>query len=289
MRFSVSPSQFFRASPAALRITPSLVLFARTQTRAAYTFPVHRHTTYEFLYVTKGIYRCLLNDRTVSAGPDTVVAVKPGDMHEDRCGQGVCFYTVNLMITRSLAGNEPFTGVFTKGIPPASQAVSLPRAVFRPLVTAMYEESKRNDAVSMRIVEDRAAEFFWQFVRYCPDARLSDDMRAAPADDDFKQRLAAIFARDPSHRLSVGRMAEAMNMSESGFAHRCAAAIGVSPAKAFVTYRLERALSMLLETRKPVREVAAETGFNNQFHFSRLFSRVYGKSPRAYRRWIQQR
>lgn len=36
-------------------------------------------------------------------------------------------------------------------------------------------------------------------------------------------------------------------------------------------------------TEKQVREIAAEVGFEDMYHFSHLFKKYYGVSPRTYR------
>jgi AraC-like DNA-binding protein len=46
---------------------------------------------------------------------------------------------------------------------------------------------------------------------------------------------------------------------------------------------LKHAKWHLLHTRKPVKEVAAETGFADEFYFSRLFKRATGMAPTAFR------
>lgn len=48
--------------------------------------------------------------------------------------------------------------------------------------------------------------------------------------------------------------------------------------------RLEYARSLLIETPKPVHQVAIHCGFNSSNYFCRLFSRKYGCSPNTYRK-----
>jgi AraC family transcriptional regulator len=47
--------------------------------------------------------------------------------------------------------------------------------------------------------------------------------------------------------------------------------------------RLERAKTALLETKTPIKEIAAETGFFDQAHFGRSFRRRFGAPPAAFR------
>jgi len=50
--------------------------------------------------------------------------------------------------------------------------------------------------------------------------------------------------------------------------------------------RIERAKTLLLNPNKRVSEIAYEAGFTSLTHFNRLFSRMVGKSPSAYRRTL---
>jgi AraC-like DNA-binding protein len=47
---------------------------------------------------------------------------------------------------------------------------------------------------------------------------------------------------------------------------------------------MERAQGLMLSTDKPLSEIAAECGLADQPHFTRLFRRVVGESPAAWRR-----
>lgn len=47
--------------------------------------------------------------------------------------------------------------------------------------------------------------------------------------------------------------------------------------------RIQRAQQLLLTTEQPVQEIAQALGFADAFHFSKVFRRVTGHSPRTYR------
>ena len=52
-----------------------------------------------------------------------------------------------------------------------------------------------------------------------------------------------------------------------------------SPYRFLIRLKMGHAASLLLSTRRLVKDIAFELGFENQFHFSRTFKSVYGLSP----------
>lgn len=58
---------------------------------------------------------------------------------------------------------------------------------------------------------------------------------------------------------------------------------GVSPIQYLISYRLERACSLLLQTSKPVTEIALDCGFDNISYFIRKFKASKGCTPKEYR------
>ncbi len=81
--------------------------------------------------------------------------------------------------------------------------------------------------------------------------------------------------------LSVRDLAEAVSMSESGFAHMFKATTGVSPLQFLKQLRMEQARRLLLGGSN-VSETADNVGYSSLSHFISEFKRYFGKSPRVY-------
>jgi AraC family transcriptional regulator len=60
--------------------------------------------------------------------------------------------------------------------------------------------------------------------------------------------------------------------------------VGDSPHAYIIRRRMERAQGLMLSTDKTLSEIAVECGLADQPHFTRLFHRVVGESPAAWRR-----
>ena len=84
-------------------------------------------------------------------------------------------------------------------------------------------------------------------------------------------------------QINFQTFAETLHLSYSRFAHLFTQAIGVSPQQYLLRLRLDRARGFLRDSSMSVSEVAESTGFNDPFYFSRMFSKAFGLSPRAFR------
>jgi AraC family transcriptional regulator len=87
-----------------------------------------------------------------------------------------------------------------------------------------------------------------------------------------------------AERISVEELADGAGLSASHFARAFKASLGMSPHAFVMQQRLERARALIVGTDMPLCEVALVCGFADQAHLSRLFRRVVGFSPSAWRR-----
>ena len=92
---------------------------------------------------------------------------------------------------------------------------------------------------------------------------------------------------EPGFRLEdhAGRFA----MSYSALRQRFAAAAGAPPAAYLARMRAGRAQARLLAGDEPVKAIAAELGFPDQYHFSRRFKQIVGLSPEGFRKEFRTR
>ena len=73
-------------------------------------------------------------------------------------------------------------------------------------------------------------------------------------------------------------------MPESSFRLRFTQVFGISPGRYITAIRLNAARGLLEVTDKPLSEIAVETGFWDQSHFTKMFKLERGVTPGEYRR-----
>ena len=87
--------------------------------------------------------------------------------------------------------------------------------------------------------------------------------------------------------MTVAAMAAVLDMPPCLFARQFKAAFG-SPPYAFVMQRrLNRARGLLAKSQMAIKEIAADCGFSDQAHMTRLFRRAFGTPPAEYRKGFQ--
>ncbi len=83
--------------------------------------------------------------------------------------------------------------------------------------------------------------------------------------------------------LYVEDVARRLGMSPETFRKKFARLAGISPWRHRMTQVIERACEWVHEGRLTNKEIAARLGFSDEFHFSRRFKQITGRSPTQFR------
>ncbi len=103
-----------------------------------------------------------------------------------------------------------------------------------------------------------------------------------PLDPRIEQAMDQACA-DLSQPISIPAMANVAGLSASRFAHLFRQSLGISPRHWIELQRINRARQLLELTDLPIKQIAADVGFESPFYFSLRFTHYHGKSPRRYR------
>ncbi|MCC9310327.1 helix-turn-helix transcriptional regulator [Kitasatospora sp. RB6PN24] len=83
--------------------------------------------------------------------------------------------------------------------------------------------------------------------------------------------------------LTVADLAAAAGLSRAHFSRSFRQAFGEPPHVYLLTRRLERAASLLRTTDRSIAQICFAVGLNSLGSFTTSFTRMYGRSPAAYR------
>jgi len=105
----------------------------------------------------------------------------------------------------------------------------------------------------------------------------------SPAQSRLEDTLNHI-ARHTASPLTIPELAARTGLSVSHFIRTFRQWTGMTPADYIHHQRIEHAKRLLADVHLSIKQVALRTGYPDPFHFSRVFRKVEGQSPSAYRK-----
>lgn len=114
--------------------------------------------------------------------------------------------------------------------------------------------------------------------------RMTSDHAAEQGHYGHIREVSEYIAQHYAEPLRLKDIVSLSGMSLSGFKRAFADAFNMSPGRYLMTVRLNAARKLLENTDKLLSEIAAETGFFDQSHLTRVFKRERGLTPGQYRR-----
>lgn len=79
-------------------------------------------------------------------------------------------------------------------------------------------------------------------------------------------------------------LAQAASLSSYHFIRVFKSQTGKAPYEFFMNIKMKKAKEMLMDSSKTITEISSLLGFSSSSHFARVFSRIVGLSPTAYRK-----
>lgn len=97
------------------------------------------------------------------------------------------------------------------------------------------------------------------------------------------QRVLQHVRENIEKELAVAEMAEVVGMSQYYFSKLFKMSTGTTPHQYVMRQRVERAQELLRESQLALVEVGSQVGFETQSHFTSVFRRLVGITPKRYR------
>ncbi|MET0384997.1 MAG: AraC family transcriptional regulator [Polyangiales bacterium] len=159
-----------------------------------------------------------------------------------------------------------------------------------------------------------ADDALWTLMKLLADAVEDDDVSSQLYGDGLTSAIVArLLARKPAserprasglapwqlrrvldyidahltQRIELARLAQLTGLSQSRFSHAFKTSVGVAPYRYQTTARIRRAQTLLRETAMSLDEISVATGYADGVHFGRMFRRIVGSSPVAWRRIVK--
>lgn len=238
-----------------------------------HTYPWHWHEEMQIEAIEEGPGCLAFRGREHVTEPGSLLLVPAGEVHTNRhtTPAGCTYRVMNLapdLIARTFGGVRSFST--------REPVVTDPR-LFRLFVAthARLEESPSRlagDVLLLRML----AEVFQR------TSRLRRFEGYGRAERLGVRRVREFLNQHYADNVSLEDLSRVANLSPYHLHRVFTREVGMSPHAFLVTVRVAKAKTLVYQGR-PLRVVAAETGFSDQSHFTREFKRYTGLTPGAFR------
>jgi AraC family cel operon transcriptional repressor len=251
--------------------------FARVELTPANMARYHDHDYHEVFWAIRGRGEHLCNGRTQELRPGVIHLVRPRDRHRVRGSATAPLHLVNLAFP-----SRAWAAVRQRYF------ADEPDWFEQPLARRAWPVEGRAQATlahwTERLAEaGRPAVALDGFLMELPRLRpaLAESNRS-PVPDWLEQASRALAL--PEH-FSGGTAAFARlaGRSPSHVARAAVRWLGCTPTDLVNAARMDYSARQLMETNRPILDIALDCGLNNLSHFYALFRQRFGVSPRRYR------
>jgi AraC family transcriptional regulator len=245
-------------------------VFSEVRHELGRTVPPHTHEHAYFSLLVEGSYHETSAGATIVYDPFTVVFHAPLMEHTDTIGPaGGRFFMVEL---------EPRWMEAISARPIPEQVVELRGGDPAWLMSRLYQEFLTRGATSELSMESLLYEL-------CASVLEFD---ALPAHEPpWMAEVDRSIQRRFTEHISLSEIAGEVGVHPSHLCRTFHRFRGRSIGDYVMGLRMQLACRRVVETEWPLHDVAAEAGFTDQSHMTRIFKRLVGATPGAYRRRIR--
>lgn len=241
-------------------------------------------TQHMLIFVTKGVKLLHLPDKTVEAGPDTVILLRKGMyVMAEYIEEGLSFEALMLFLPmkmlRTIAA-EPF---FHR----SQSTTTEPCTVFagNELVQAFKTQLRlyfdKPVLYTDQLLAMKQKEILLLLMNGAHQREVVDFITAAISTEP--EDLEDIVRQYLLQPVTLEDLASLTNRSLATFKRDFQRIYNMSPRQWINEQRLQQAHLLLGNTALPVGEIASQCGYDNPSHFIRIFKKKYGHTPQALR------
>jgi len=254
------------------------------QAKTDFVYDPHVHAAYELIVSDGQPYACFLNGEHLTMPAGQLLVVQPGDTHQGILSCGQKLFVVTFLIEFDPPG-EVSPVLFRKEASLAARILDPAAIPHAPELCGVLREASRDESPrSGFVLGGIFSALFWTLLPAWPEALLDPVFFRETVQETFRDNLFRLFRAHVCDGIRVAALAAAMGMTPRSFERKCREVLHMPPGAAFLDFKLRHLEKLVARSELSMKEIAARYGFENQFHFSRLFKRRFGESPTEYRR-----
>lgn len=237
----------------------------------------HYHKYYELFYLSAGECFFLLKDSVYQLKKGDLVLIAPGELHHAQYRGHSC-EIVNVLFKQEFLPPStcPDLHSFMGSVPAIYQEE------FHSLINKMLSECTNIDEYSDSYLSSYLHLLLLTLMRH--SVMNEEDPELLNSRDAEILRATKYIYKNFQKPLTLDEVSAIASLSPTYFSKKFKATTGMG-FKEYLNYvRLKHAQAALLTTNSTITDIALEYGFNDSNYFKDLFKKVYGKSPREFRK-----
>ena len=234
------------------------------------SFPPHMHNSFEFVAVTAGEMRIVVDDgKTYNLRADEAILIFPNQLHEF-IGDGSGEY---IFVIFSTSFVEAYSSVFSSSVP-VNNRISNPAYHIKRMGEVLDSNSGKKRLYLKAAFYSLCADFDetaeYEPKRFNNHSLINKIFEFVEKNYKGDCSLSALAVHSGYHYVYLSRCFKEY--------------AGISFVEYVLRYRINEAKRLLTETSLSVLSVAYESGFNSLRSFNRAFKEINGITPTEYRR-----
>lgn len=167
-----------------------------------------------------------------------------------------------------------------------TQLENVPQFLDRDITDAgvMLRDALEQEIGSAVMFESFARIFLIKLIQKYGRERDEEHAFSASFTARHYKRVLDFVATHYGRGITLEEMAAEAGISPFHFARLFKQTIGQPPYQFVMAYRVEQAKKLMADPARPLADIALACGFSDQAHFSRVFKRLSGSTPTAWRK-----
>jgi AraC family transcriptional regulator len=163
------------------------------------------------------------------------------------------------------------------------QSCHLDDPVIRHVCFALMSESESDKPAGRLYVESLANVLAVHLFRHYTKGGVKEEAASGGLSGKRLRRAIEFIRENLERDLNLSEIAGSTGMSPFHFARAFKQSTGLTPHQHLTRTRIERAKQLLAKSDMPIVEICNQVGFQSQSHFTTVFRRLTGLTPRIYR------
>jgi len=242
-----------------------------------FEYAPHFHEDYAIGVVEGGVHAFHYRRENFAIAPDYVVTCQPGEIHNGHPGNDLPWCYRMMYINPQLVHRISEESGYKSGTLPFLNHTCIAHPDIVTSLRILHRQSEQNEATLSQ--EIQIHELLSKILAHFSEIRLNPMTvtdEKSPV-EGVKDYINSHFADD----MTLDDLATVAHLSKSYFIRAFRHHTGISPYAYLLQVRLNRAKTLLKQGDSSV-NIALETGFYDQSHFTRYFKRFMGITPAIY-------